>query len=338
VAPCYSESLVKRLRLVLTLALIGLSGARAQTQPVLIDTDAGSDDILAIAFLLAHPSVRIDAITVVNGTAHVDAGARNVIRQLDLAGRARVPVFAGRGSPLRGSAEFPAEWRRIADELPGVELPAPSRKPEPRPAADYLLERLKHGPPARILALGPLTNLGEALEREPSIVANIAEIVIMGGAVRTPGNLADGGVFHTTNSTAEWNMFIDPWAARIVFRSGARIRLIPLDATNKVPIGAEFLRDFQAAARSPLGRVAAQVLEADRQTIAAGIFYAWDPLAAVVLLHPAVVKTAPVHIDIRQDPPEAGRTAQSAGAPNAEVALDADAAAFRKLFLAAFAE
>ncbi|HUA18497.1 MAG TPA: nucleoside hydrolase [Bryobacteraceae bacterium] len=326
-----------RLRLILALALAGPAAARGQTQPVIIDTDVGSDDIMAMAFLLAQPGVPIEAITVANGTAHVDSGARNVIRLLDVAGRGQVPVFKGRNGALRGIAEFPGEWRQIADELPGVQLPPPSRKPEAQTAAQYLIERLRHGPSVRILALGPLTNLGEALQRDPSISANISEIVIMGGAVHARGNLGDGGVYHTDNTTAEWNIFVDPLAARIVFRSGVPIRLIALDATNKVPIDARFLHAFEEDAHSPLGRVAAQVLEADHDTIAQGIFFAWDPLAAVAMLHPGVVKTARMHIEIRQDPPEAGRTAQSAGAPNAEVAIDADASAFRKLFLEAFA-
>ena len=326
-----------KLRLISILALAGLSMPVAWTQPVLIDTDAGSDDFMAIAFLLSHPSVRIEAITVANGIAHVEAGARNLVRLLELAGRREIPVFAGRSAALRGKAEFPAEWRRISDELPGVTLPNATRQPQTLRAADYLIERLKNGrPPVRILALGPLTNLGEALQRDPSIAEGIQEVVIMGGAVRAPGNLTDGDVFHTANKSAEWNMFIDPWAARIVFRSGVHIRLIPLDATNKVPIGAEFLNEFQSRVRSPLGRLIAQVLTADRQMIDEGYFYAWDPLAGVALLYPRVVKTSSLRIEIRQDPPEEGRTMQTAGSPNADVAMDADAGAFRKIFLGAF--
>jgi pyrimidine-specific ribonucleoside hydrolase len=327
-------SLVKLLFLVLVL----LSAAQAQSTPILIDTDAGSDDIMAVALLLSHPSVTIDAITVDNGLAHVDAGARNMGRLLDLAGRKDVPVFAGRSTPLRGKAEFPADWRKISDDLPGVALPPASRPPETRGAADYLVDRLSKGPPVQILALGPLTNIAEALQRNRSIAANIREIVIMGGAVRVPGNLQDGGVFHTKNQTAEWNMFIDPLAASIVFRSGVPLRLIALDATNKVLISREFLREFQAKARSPLGRVVAGVLEADRQIIDGGFFYAWDPLAAAALLKPGIVKTAAMHIDIREDAPEEGRTAEGPGAPNAKVAVDADGAAFRALFLESFAK
>jgi inosine-uridine nucleoside N-ribohydrolase len=187
----------------------------------------------------------------------------------------------------------------------------------------------------RILALGPLTNLAEALKRETSITSAIEELVIMGGALQVPGNLGDGGVFKTNNTTAEWNIFIDPLAARIVFRSGIPIRLIPLDATNKVPVDSAFLAKFQAGARTPLARVVTQVLESDRAFIEGGFFYAWDPLAAVALLHPAVVKTTKLHIDVLQDAPEEGRTVQAPGRPNVRVALDADGAAWRKLFLEA---
>jgi inosine-uridine nucleoside N-ribohydrolase len=200
-----------------------------------------------------------------------------------------------------------------------------------------LIERLRdHNYPVRILALGPLTNLAEALQRAPSSIDAVAEVVIMGGAVRVPGNLGDGGFFHTANKTAEWNMFVDPLAARIVFRAGVNIRLIPLDATNTVPIGAAFVHEFQAKARSPLARFVAQVLEADRESIDQGIFYAWDPLAAVALLDRSVVHTLPLHIEIRQDPPEEGRTIQTPGRSNTHVALAADAGAFRRLFLEAF--
>jgi pyrimidine-specific ribonucleoside hydrolase len=322
---------------VLVLTLLALSFPAVAQHPILIDTDAGTDDLMAIAFLAAHPEIRIDAVTVVNGLAHPDAGAKNIVRLLDLAGRKDVPVFAGRPTPLQGKAEFPAEWRKISDDLPGVTLPASSRLPEAKRAADYLVEHLRdRSNPVRILALGPLTNLAAALKREPNMARAIEELVIMGGALRVPGNLGDGGVFKTKNTTAEWNIFIDPLAARIVFRSGIPIRLVPLDATNKVPVDAAFLTKFRSGAHSPLARVVAQVLESDRAFIDAGFFYAWDPLAAVALLHPAVVKTSNLHIDILQDPPQDGRTVQAPGRPNARVALDADGAEWRKLFLEAF--
>ena len=165
----------------------------------------------------------------------------------------------------------------------------------------------------------------------------IDEIVIMGGAIKVPGNLGDGGVFKTANKTAEWNIFVDPLAARIVFRSGVKIRMIGLDATNTVPIDAKFVREFEGRARSPLGKFVAEVLHSDRESIEGHYFYAWDPLAAVALLHSGVVNTTPLHIDVRQDPPEEGRTVEAAGSPNARVALQADREQFLRLFLDAFA-
>jgi pyrimidine-specific ribonucleoside hydrolase len=317
---------------------IFLFTAIAQAQsPLIIDTDAGSDDFLAIAYLLSHPSVHIDAITVGNGLAHVDAGARNLSKLVALSGRKNLPVFRGRPTPLKATAEFPREWRKISDELPGVNLPpSPAQSPS-KGAVDYLIEHLKdQRHHVRVLALGPLTNLAEALQREPSVAGSIDEIVIMGGAIRVPGNLGDGGLFQTPNKTAEWNIFVDPLAARFVFRSGIKILLVPLDATNKVPIDLAFLEEFQAKAHSPLGLVAAQILKTDREMIQGGYFFAWDPLAAVALLHPRVIKSSRLHIDIAQDALEEGRTVQTPGSPNADVAMDVDAAGFRKIFLQAF--
>jgi pyrimidine-specific ribonucleoside hydrolase len=311
----------------------------APAQNLIIDTDAGSDDILAISYLLSHPSVHIDAITIANGLAHVEAGARNLARLVEVSGRPNVPVFAGRPTPLKGNAEFPREWRKLADDLPGVQLPSSSRPPAQKTAADYLIEHLKDKKHVvRILALGPLTNLAEALKRDPSIAQSVKIIVIMGGAIQVPGNLGDGGAYQTNNKTAEWNIFVDPLAARIVFRSHIPILLVPLDATNKVPIDLAFLGEFKTRAISPLGRVATQVLEADRESIDGKYFYAWDPLAAVALLHPEVIRSSRLHIDVLQDPPAEGRTAQTPGSPNADVAMDADAARFRKVFLEAFAK
>src|SRR5690349_8836966 len=135
----------------LLLALFFVLTAEAQ-RAIIIDTDAGSDDIMAIAFLLSQPAVRIEAITLANGLAHAETGAKNLLRLLDLAGRKEIPVFVGRDTPLKGNAEFPAEWRKISDELPGVSLPAVSRRVERQPAAAYLVGRLRNADrPVQIL-------------------------------------------------------------------------------------------------------------------------------------------------------------------------------------------
>ena len=310
------------------------SSAAAQTA-VIIDTDAGSDDLMAISFLLSRADVRVEALTAANGLAHVQAGAQNLLRLLALAGKREIPVFEGRPEPLRGNRAFPDAWRKNADELPGVQLPRASRKPEKQGAAEYLAARLSaQGRPVRILALGPLTNLAEALEKAPAAASGVTELVIMGGAVRVPGNLGDGGYYATSNREAEWNIFVDPPAARRVFAARWKIRLVPLDATNQVRIDGAFLRQFAAQAHTPLGRAVNQVLDTEREQVEQQIFYAWDPLAAVALVNHAALRFTPLAIEIREN----GRTAEVRGkTPNAEVALGADPAAFRRVFLGAFA-
>jgi inosine-uridine nucleoside N-ribohydrolase len=311
-----------------------LAAGLAAQSPVIIDTDAGTDDLMAIAFLLARKDVKIEAITIVDGLAHVHAGAANVLRLLDLAGANGVRVFAGAEHPLERTAPFPAEWRRNSDMLPGVKLPATQRTPGKRRAADFLMSRLGNpDDPVTILALGPLTNLGDAFRRAPQSVRSVTELVIMGGAIGVRGNLDDGGFFKTTNTTAEWNLFHDPLAAEIVFKSGVNMRMIPSDATNKVPIDTAFLQELSRA-RTPLAEVVAQILETERPLIEQKLFFAWDPLAAVALVDPAVVTTRQIAIEVLRKPPEQGRTKEVSGRrPNVTAALDANPAEFKRVFL-----
>lgn len=98
-----------------------------EPQAVIIDTDAGADDLMALAFLLASPGVHIEGITVGTGLAHVGPGARNVLRLLQVAGRSDIPVCIGRSTPLAGGRAFPQAWRALTDELPGVDLPTGQR-------------------------------------------------------------------------------------------------------------------------------------------------------------------------------------------------------------------
>ena len=181
-------------------------------------------------------------------------------------------------------------------------------------------------------------------------------MVIMGGAIGVPGNLSDGGPPPNGNTTAEWNMFVDPAAAARVFGGwnaavstkkvpAPEIRLVPLDATNKVPIDSAFLARIEREARTPLARFVAQVLGTNRSLIAQGAYFAWDPLAAVALVHPEILRDAfSSAIGVVQEPHEAGRIIELQGdlhgelprqAPNACVAVGADAQAFYRIFLGA---
>jgi inosine-uridine nucleoside N-ribohydrolase len=158
----------------------------------------------------------------------------------------------------------------------------------------------------------------------------------MGGAVRVSGNLGDGGFFQTNNVSAEWNMFVDPDAAKIVFTSGATIRLVPLDATQRVPIDMALFEQFKARANTPLASFVAQVLVTNREQIRQGYYFARDPLAAAALANPAVVTFRPVALEISDKLEELGRTVEVKNRrANAQIAIDADPLRFRDVFMTA---
>jgi pyrimidine-specific ribonucleoside hydrolase len=326
-------------------ALICPDQMRTQTPPhanpirrtVIIDTDAGPDDLMAIAFLLSRSDIQVEAITIENGMAHVPSGGKNVLRLLALAGRNEVPVFLGREMPLSGVHEFPDEWRQSSDDLPGIELPDTARSADSRSAEDYLLKRfLDAAHPMQVLALGPLTNLGEVFSRSPRAARAGRQLVILGGAIGVAGNLGDGGFFKTDNAASEWNMFIDPVAAKIVFSSGVAIRLVPLDATQQVPIDMALFEQIQSRAETPLAKFVAQVLASNRDLIRQGFYFARDPLAATVLANPAVVTFRPMAVQISDKPDELGRSVEIKKArANVQVAVDADNLRFRDVFMTA---
>jgi inosine-uridine nucleoside N-ribohydrolase len=231
----------------------------------------------------------------------------------------------GREEPLQKTNEFPAAWRKTTDELL-TGLPMARSKPVKEDSVAYYSRR--KFAETTVLALGPLTNLAAAIGKG----ARFSKIVLMGGAVRVPGNLGDGGYFKTDNKTAEWNIFCDPKAAGIVFSSGAEIRMVPLDVTNQVPVTETFLNTFRAEVRSALGRLVGEILERDRTVIREGIYYAWDPLAAAGLVDDAVVRWRPLRIAVKSD----GTTAETAaGGTVVSTALYADPLRFRHLLIQA---
>jgi pyrimidine-specific ribonucleoside hydrolase len=310
----------------------------AANRPVIIDTDAGADDLLAISFLLSRPDVTIEAITVVDGLAHVHSGAQSILRLLDLAGKTTIPVYGGENGTAPGGNPFPDAWRRTSDELPRQMLPETTRQPEAQPAAEFLAARLHQmSKPVSILATGPLTNLAAAFRVYPNGIHCVEDLVIMGGAIRVSGNLKDGGTIYGDNTLTEWNFFVDPGSAKKVLESGVRFRLIPLDATAKVPIDKAFAASFKNKAKTSVGKFASALIEDSRVLIEAKMFFAWDPLAAVAIVQPDVVRMSSLALEVQTSGKESGRSREMPGRPgNSRVALDADSALFQRVFMEAF--
>lgn len=305
-----------------------------ETNQIIVDTDAGPDDLLALGYLLVHPEVQVEAITISYGLAHAKRAAINIARIVAAFAKGHIPVYIGHSEPSRGNAAYPQIWRNLSDELPGVHLPEAYIPPEEEHAVTFLQRRLSRSSrPVRLLALGALTNL-TMLTRDSAPA--LRELVIMGGAINVPGNVRDSGEFVSPTQKAEWNFFADPEAAAEVCSSDLPVTLIPLDATNQVPVKIPFIDQFAKMARCPIGRMTAQVLETVRPHAEKGIFYAWDPLAAVYLVHPNVVNLSRFPVSVQRSGPDAGASHKSRIGSDFSVAMEADVELFVDYFTQPF--
>ena len=306
----------------------------ADALPLIIDTDMAADDWMAILYLLQRADVDVRAITVVGtGETHCRPGVRNALNLAALAGRAELPVACGRETPLGGGHEFPMAWRERVDNLLELRLPTNVNTP-PAESAVELIARLARESSRRVhlLALGPLTNVAEALMADPALANKLEMITIMGGAVNAPGNTRaalDGG-----NEWAEWNIYADPRAAALVLASGAPITLVPLDATQYAPATLDFYMRLERARKTPSAEFVYRVLAQKESDVRAGGYYFWDALAAAIVTDAslATYQTLPLAV-VDQEGPQSGRAMVSDGDHTVRVATGADQARFEALFL-----
>ena len=296
----------------------------------------GIDDAMALLYLVQHDEVDVQAVTVTGtGLAHLEPGTSNALDLLALAGAGDVPVARGTELPLAGNvATFPEDWRLDADQLMGVELPSSSREASPLPADELILSILQGAPEkVTLVVLGPLTNVARALQRDPEAAARIERIYIMGGAVDVPGNLQGAGI--TDNTVAEWNIYIDPEAAALVFATGIPITLVPLDATNQVPIDQAFYERISARHETPAADFVHGVITVleQRGFLGSG-YYFWDPLAAVIASSAdvATIVSRPLSI-VTAEGPERGWTRPDPSGRPVDVATTVDPVAFESMFL-----
>ncbi|HTU46458.1 MAG TPA: nucleoside hydrolase [Bryobacteraceae bacterium] len=257
-------------------------------RPILIDTDTASDDAVALIMALRSRDVEVQAITVVAGNVPLEQGSRNALYTAELCA-SDVPVFAGAAAPLLRNLQT-ADWFHGHDGL-GDHGYAPSKKSlESGHAVDAIIRVVKQTPGIEIITLGPLTNLALALTREPAVVANVSRCVVMGGAPCCEGNVTPA---------AEFNIWVDPEAARTVFQSGLPIEMIgwqlcrgpaavnteDIDKLNKL---ANSFADFAVRCNS----VAMEAYR--RQTGEIGISLP-DPVAMSILLDPSLCLDSSQH-------------------------------------------
>ncbi|MBO6604422.1 MULTISPECIES: nucleoside hydrolase [Paracoccaceae] len=209
------------------------------TRKIIIDTDPGQDDAVAILLALASPEeVEVLGITAVAGNVPLPLTQRNARIVCELAGRTDIPVFAGCDAPLQRKL-VTAEHVHGKTGLDGPQLPDPTMPLQDRHGVDFIIETLRSHPPGTVTLcpLGPLTNIATAFRRAPDIVDRVQQIVLMGGAYFEVGNITPA---------AEFNIYVDPQAADIVFKSGADITVMPLDLTHKALTTADRVEAFRA--------------------------------------------------------------------------------------------
>ena len=308
----------------------GPSATVSARRPVVIDTDMAGDDIIAIAVLLTDPTVDVKAIAVDGtGEVHCGPGIANARRLLDAFGRSDVLVGCGRETPGPGGRTFPDEWRQGVDAMLGLNLP-PASKATADGDAVTLISSAASGPgPLTIVALGPWTNIADALAADPTLASRIA-IHAMAGTVDAPGNIDYGGT--SPQDGVEWNLGVDPAANAAVLASGVPIALVPLDATDDVPVSPDVARSLDSDHAAPGANITYQMIQ-NNPWMGDGSWYIWDPLAALTVSQPDLVTWSQIALIVKTAGTEAGRLVRDPAGQMTTVAMSADALrVFDKLF------
>ncbi len=270
---------------------------------VIIDTDPGQDDAVAILAALASPEdFDVLGICSVAGNVPLHHTTRNSLQLVELAG-SRVPVYAGCSRPMVKEL-VTAEYVHGPTGLDGADLPDPHREPEATHAVDFLVETLGAAEPRSVTlcTLGPLTNVGMALVRAPEIADSVESIVAMGGGFFEGGNVTPA---------AEFNIYVDPHAAHVVFTSGIPITLMPLDVTHKALASERRVAPFRELGTAAGDSVAGMLTFFDRHDMekyGADGAPLHDPTTVAYLIDPDLFAGRRCHVEIVRDGPAEGMT------------------------------
>lgn len=258
---------------------------------VIIDTDPGVDDALALLLAMRSPELKIEAITPVAGNVPLHFTLPNALRMVEIAGRTDIPVAAGAKVPLLRRL-VTAEYAHGENGLGGAVFPDPKTKPVSTPAPQLIREIVRKYPgEVTLITIGPLTNVATALNSDPELAGMVKSVAMMGGSL-SGGNITPA---------AEFNMYVDPEAARIVFQSGIPITMVGLDVTRKTSLTEEHVRVLEAA-QNPVSQAAATIgrnaiqHNRERRYLAGPNMH--DSLAVAAFIHPALVKLQNYYVDV----------------------------------------
>jgi inosine-uridine nucleoside N-ribohydrolase len=259
-------------------------------QHVIIDTDVGIDDALALFLALSSPEVEVEAITTVNGNVPVETATHNVLALLELTRRTDIPVARGCDRPLvRQSID--ARHVHGDNGLGNVVLDDPQIISVSQHAVDLLIEKIMaERNKITLVCIGPLTNVALAVRREPRIADYVYEVVIMGGALRVPGNVT---------SAAEYNIYADPHAAHMVLHAGWPIRLVSLDVTNVTLLTPEQIARLRDSRVTKLiKRMTDYYFHSSAALDNANGFPMHDPLCVGAVVRPELITWEPAYVDV----------------------------------------
>jgi len=262
------------------------------SRKIIIDTDPGQDDAVAILLALASPELEVLCLTAVAGNVPLALTQRNARQIVELSGKT-VPVHAGCDAPLKRKL-VTAEYVHGKTGLNGITLPEPTLPLHDQHAVDAIIEALRaHAPGTVTLCpLGPLTNIATAFQRAPDIIPRVAEIVLMGGAYFEVGNVTPA---------AEFNIYVDPEAAEIVFKSGVPLVVMPLDVTHKALTSREWVEEMRSLG-TPVGQAVASWTDFFERFDTAKYGSAGaplhDPCVIAYLLEPALFTGRHVNVEI----------------------------------------
>ena len=271
---------------------------------IIIDTDPGVDDTIAILTALRSPEVEVVGLTSVFGNAPGEITAQNALRLVELEGHGNIPVARGSDVPLVFPLEKLGTWVHGEDGMGNTHPPAPKGKVIDQNAAEFIIE-MAHAYPGEItlVPVGPLTNLALALRMDPGLAALIKEVVVMGGVVANPGNMTP---------VAEANIYHDPHAADIVMAAGWPLVLVGLDVTHKTIITPEF-QQMLFKAGNPAVDLIAKILPCYQNFFANlyglnGAIYTHDPSAISYVINPDLFTTREVPVFVETEGRCVGQT------------------------------
>ncbi len=310
---------------------------------IIIDTDPGIDDAIALFMAMADPNLDIVGITAVNGNVGVDKAEYNIRRLCDFAWHTDIPVYKGCDRPLKRTI-LNAEWVHGTDGLAGLDFGTPSYKGEEENAVDFIIKTLMKSPEKEVslIAIGPLTNIATVFLKEPKTVSRIRELIIMGGA------FCEDGPRGNTTPYAEFNMLADPHAAEIVFNMAERVTVIPMEVGMQAVADKAFVEKMRDL-KTRCATISADLLDATAKALSAHLAKLskdgiapetgtslYDPCAIGCLIRPALFsgRYGTVQVNTDSDSEKFGMTTFEEGSKrNCLVTHKVDREPFKEMLL-----